>query len=55
MISVARRAEGYVINVAGPQRRWLRRWTHIDGWSEAVIDYIAELESASAPGPDSAA
>ena len=22
-------------------------WTHIDGWSEAVIDYIAELESAA--------
>jgi hypothetical protein len=20
-------------------------WTHIDGWSEAVIDYIAELET----------
>lgn len=38
-------AKGYVINVAsfkngvgyGP-------WTHIDGWSEAVIDYIRELE-----------
>jgi 60 kDa SS-A/Ro ribonucleoprotein len=22
-------------------------WTHIDGWREAVIDYIAELESAA--------
>jgi hypothetical protein len=21
-------------------------WTHIDGWSEAVIEYIAELETA---------
>jgi hypothetical protein len=20
-------------------------WTHIDGWSEAVVDYIAALES----------
>ena len=20
-------------------------WTHIDGWSEAVVDYIAELEN----------
>jgi 60 kDa SS-A/Ro ribonucleoprotein len=20
-------------------------WTHVDGWSEAVVDYIAELES----------
>ena len=43
----ASRGKGYVINVAsnangvgyGP-------WTHIDGWSEAVVDYIAELESA---------
>jgi 60 kDa SS-A/Ro ribonucleoprotein len=21
-------------------------WTHVDGWSEAVVDYIAELEAA---------
>jgi hypothetical protein len=21
-----------------------RSWTHIDGWSEAVIEYIRELE-----------
>jgi len=43
----APRGKGYVINVAsnangvgyGP-------WTHIDGWSEAVVDYIAELEAA---------
>jgi hypothetical protein len=21
------------------------KWTHIDGWSEAVIDYIRSLES----------
>lgn len=20
-------------------------WTHVDGWSEAVIDYVAELEA----------
>ena len=41
--------KGYVINVAsnangvgyGP-------WTHVDGWSEAVVDYIAELETAQA-------
>lgn len=40
---------GYVINVAsfkngigyGP-------WTHIDGWSESVIEYIRELEKAQA-------
>jgi hypothetical protein len=43
----APRGKGYVINVAsnangvgyGP-------WTHVDGWSEAVVDYIAELETA---------
>lgn len=41
----APRGKGYVINVAsfkngvgyGP-------WTHVDGWSEAVVEYIAELE-----------
>jgi len=41
------RARGYVINVAsnkcgvgyGP-------WNHIDGWSEAVVDYIRALELA---------
>jgi hypothetical protein len=27
-------------------------WTHIDGWSEAVVEFIAELEAA---GGDSAA
>jgi hypothetical protein len=21
-------------------------WTHVDGWSEAVVEYIAELETA---------
>jgi hypothetical protein len=21
-------------------------WTHIDGWSEAVVEYIAELEAS---------
>ena len=39
------RARGYMINVAsnkcgvgyGP-------WNHIDGWSEAVVDYIRALE-----------
>jgi hypothetical protein len=22
-------------------------WTHIDGWSDAVVEYIAELETVS--------
>jgi 60 kDa SS-A/Ro ribonucleoprotein len=42
------RASGYMINVAtnkngvgyGP-------WTHIDGWSEAVVEYVREVERAS--------
>ena len=38
--------EGYVINVASAKNGvGYGAWTHIDGWSEAVIDYIAELES----------
>ena len=37
---------GYVINVA-PYRNGIGYgpWTHIDGWSEAVISYIREAES----------
>lgn len=23
-------------------------WTHIDGWSEAALDYLAELETGQA-------
>jgi hypothetical protein len=38
---------GYVINVASARNGvGYGEWTHIDGWSEAVVDYIAELESA---------
>jgi hypothetical protein len=40
---------GYVINVASARNgvgygTGSRSWTHIDGWSEAVIEYIRELE-----------
>lgn len=36
---------GYVINVASNQNGiGYGKWTHIDGWSEAVIDYIREAE-----------
>ena len=36
---------GYVINVASNRNGvGYGAWTHIDGWSEAVVDYIAELE-----------
>ena len=42
----APRGRGYAINVASAQNGvGYGPWTHIDGWSEAVIDYIAELEA----------
>jgi 60 kDa SS-A/Ro ribonucleoprotein len=48
----APRGKGYVINVASNRNGvGYGPWTHIDGWSEAVIEYIAELEaSAEKPG-----
>jgi hypothetical protein len=43
----APRGKGYVINVASNRNGvGYGQWTHIDGWSEAVVDYIAELEAA---------
>ena len=37
---------GYVINVASYKNGvGYGRWVHIDGWSEAVIDYIRSFES----------
>ncbi|MGA9668779.1 MAG: TROVE domain-containing protein [Terracidiphilus sp.] len=42
----APKGKGYVINVASARNGvGYGAWTHIDGWSEAVIDYIAELET----------
>jgi len=29
------------------KRRWILRWAHIDGWSEAVVEYIRELERSA--------
>ena len=43
-------AKAYVVNVA-PYKRWLsydNGWTHIDGWSERVVDYIAAAEAETA-------
>lgn len=41
-------AKGYFINVASYQNGvGYRRWTHIDGWSEACIDFIRESEKLS--------
>jgi hypothetical protein len=49
----APRGKGYVINVASNRNGvGYGAWTHIDGWSEAVVEYIAELEAA---GGDAAA
>ena len=45
----APRGRGYVINVASYRNGvGYGPWTHIDGWSEAVIDYIRASEQAGA-------
>jgi hypothetical protein len=39
---------GYVVNVASYRNGvGYGKWMHIDGWSDAVIDYIRALELAS--------
>ena len=39
---------GYMVNVASAKNGvGYGSWTHIDGWSEAVIEYIRELESVA--------
>lgn len=39
------KGKGYIINVAAYKNGvGYGSWTHIDGWSEAVIDYICEVE-----------
>lgn len=41
----APKGKGYVINVASYRNGvGYGEWTHIDGWSESIIDYIQELE-----------
>lgn len=43
---IAPKGKGYVINVASNKNGvGYGAWTHIDGWSEAVIDYIREYEA----------
>jgi hypothetical protein len=45
----APKGKGYVINVASARNGvGYTEWTHIDGWSEAVIDYIAATCSGAA-------
>jgi 60 kDa SS-A/Ro ribonucleoprotein len=47
----APRGRGYVINVASARNGvGYGAWTHIDGWSEAVVDYIRGLETADEAG-----
>jgi 60 kDa SS-A/Ro ribonucleoprotein len=44
----APQGKGYVINVASYKNGvGYGKWTHIDGWSESVIEYIRELERAA--------
>jgi 60 kDa SS-A/Ro ribonucleoprotein len=39
------RGDGYMINVASYKNGvGYGKWTHIDGWSEAVVDYIRSFE-----------
>jgi 60 kDa SS-A/Ro ribonucleoprotein len=49
-IPTAWTAKAYVVNVA-PYKRGLSHgngWTHIDGWSERIVDYIAAAEAETA-------
>lgn len=39
------KAKGYLINVAADKNGiGYGAWTHIDGWSESIFDYIGEIE-----------
>jgi 60 kDa SS-A/Ro ribonucleoprotein len=45
------KGKGYVINVASYKNGiGYGKWTHIDGWSESVIEYIRALESPPMAG-----
>lgn len=45
----APKGKGYVINVASNKNGvGYGAWNHIDGWSEAVIDYVQQLENQQA-------
>jgi len=44
----APRGKGYVINVASYKNGvGYGKWTHIDGWSESVVEYIRTLEQTA--------
>src|SRR5262249_11248573 len=39
------RGKGYVVNVASYKNGiGYGKWTHIDGWSESVVEYVRALE-----------
>jgi 60 kDa SS-A/Ro ribonucleoprotein len=41
----APKGKGYVINVASYKNGvGYGKWTHIDGWSDSVVEYIRTLE-----------
>jgi 60 kDa SS-A/Ro ribonucleoprotein len=41
----APKGKGYVVNVASARNGvGYGKWAHIDGWSEAIVEYIRELE-----------
>ncbi len=45
----APKGRGYVVNVASYRNGvGYGSWTHIDGWSESIVEYIRELERAEA-------
>jgi 60 kDa SS-A/Ro ribonucleoprotein len=47
----APKGKGYVINVASYKNGvGYGKWTHIDGWSESVVEYIRVLEQAVKEG-----
>jgi 60 kDa SS-A/Ro ribonucleoprotein len=47
----APKGKGYVINVASYKNGvGYGKWTHIDGWSEAVIEYVRALETTDNAG-----
>jgi hypothetical protein len=46
MESSAIQAPGYLINVVNTRKGVGGPWTHVDGFSETVLDYVRELEQA---------
>jgi hypothetical protein len=42
----APKGKGYMVNVASARNGvGYGQWTHVDGWSETVVEYIRELEA----------